>query len=192
MDLILSLVLVLVAGVIGFAFGRNSAPDQKKMSDMENLILEKDDQLKSYQNKVTTHFDKSAQLFDKVTQDYQSLYQHMASSSQELIGAQPFKPALENKGTELPPKTSEEPEPSLADTFNNESLYNAHDYRNQEQQQANKENTASDNGSADIIELKQAKDELDEKEKKERPLDYAIKKEGEINHNSLEIKPKSS
>jgi len=181
MEWLVAIAIAAVAAFIAYNFGKSQAPAQRKINELENLVLEKDAELQKYKTQVSSHFEKTADMFGKVTAEYQALYQHMANSSLELSGAQPFKNALENQSYEAPPPPQLETEFNGEDTFSNESLYKAHEYRNQREETVETETQKEDN-SADIIHLDK------KKESSSGPaLDYAIKERGVINHNSLNM-----
>ncbi|WP_144391457.1 ZapG family protein [Pleionea sediminis] len=189
MEWIAGLLILAATAAIAYTFGKNQAPAQQKIDELENVIIEKDTELQQYRQRVSYHFEKTAQLFGKVTENYQELYQHMAQSSEHLIGAQPFKNAMEHK-----PTTPEiENEFRGEDTFSSEQYYHAHDYRNQEKKSSESENEEP-TAKAEIPqeELAENADNVIQLGKQgeqtgERPLDYAVKEKGVINHNSLNM-----
>ncbi|NVJ49288.1 MAG: DUF1043 family protein [Gammaproteobacteria bacterium] len=180
------IVLIAIAGAAGVAFqlGKRQSPSQRKIEELENLVVEKDRELQNYQAKVNHHFEKSADLFSRVTNNYQELYQYMAKSSEMLGGAPVFKNALENQSTAHFSQIPNNPEAPFngEDTFSNESLYRAHEYRNEPEEIEPEETVAEEEASADIIHLDKQKET-----KGEPPLDYAVKEKGVINHNSLNM-----
>ncbi len=185
MEWVAVVLLMAITGVVAFLIGKNRAPEHTKVTELENLIVEKDAEIQQYRERVSKHFEQTANLFGKVTQEYQALYQHMANSSQALIGAQPFKAALENSSA--PPEL--ESDFKGEDTFSNESFYKAHEYRNQdvsdevEQEDEPVKEEIKPETTADIIHLDKAKDESSSGP----ALDYAVKEKGVINHNSLNM-----
>ncbi|NVJ61415.1 MAG: DUF1043 family protein [Gammaproteobacteria bacterium] len=179
------ILLIVFVGATAFAYsaGKKQSPAQQKIDELESVIVEKESQLQSYQQKINHHFERSANLFSKVTDDYEKLYQYMAQSSESLGNAQVFKRALENKPSIAVP-TSEPEEFNGEDTFSDENLYRAHDYRNQET--IDEEESKEESSTADIIQLEDKKPSSESK-KGQAPLDYAIKENGVINHNSLNM-----
>lgn len=190
MEWIAGLAIIVATAAIAYTIGKNQAPSKRKIDELENLVVEKDSELQQYRQKVNHHFEKTANLFGKVTEDYQALYQFMAQSSEHLVGAQPFKNAMEHKPSTEQIDTDFKGE----DTFSTEQFYRAHEYRNQDEAEANAEVTEKQQDdavreatkdakehSADIIHLDKSNDSED------RPLDYAIKEKGVINHNSLNM-----
>ncbi len=190
MEWIAGLAIIVATAVIAYTMGKNQAPSKRKIDELENLVVEKDNELQQYRQKVNHHFEKTANLFGKVTEDYQALYQFMAQSSEHLVGAQPFKNAMEHK-----PATGQiETEFKGEDTFSSEQFYRAHEYRNRDESDNTSESVDKEHDdtvreaqkdskeySADIIHLDKSN------ESEDRPLDYAIKEKGVINHNSLNM-----
>ncbi|WMS87126.1 ZapG family protein [Pleionea litopenaei] len=187
MEWLIGLVVVGVTAAVAYSIGKRQAPSHKKIEQLENLVVEKDRELQNFQAKVNHHFETSADLFTRVTNDYQELYNYMAKSSAHLGGSQAFKNALENQSQQqyLHAHAHMDDEFKGEDTFSNESFYHAHEYRNsddtKEEEEATKIDVESDN-SADIIHLDKQKEKSGEP-----PLDYAVKEKGVINHNSLNM-----
>ncbi|MCO7224022.1 YhcB family protein [Pleionea sp. CnH1-48] len=177
MEWLVTLVLVALAATIGYLVGQRRSPDQEKFKQLENLVLEKEAESEEYKEKVAAHFEKSSELFSKVTNDYQALYEHMAKTSQQLSKQKTFKPALEANTADTGLTHESHKEDTSSAAFNTDTFYNAHEYRNQDEQEPEE---TPNQASADIIQLDAAREDS------EQPLDYAIKAKGVINHNSLE------
>jgi hypothetical protein len=186
MEWIVGLIVVAVTAVVFYQLGKNQSPAQQKIEELESAVVHKDAELQRYKQQVTEHFQQTAHLFGKVTQDYQALYQHMANSSQSLVGAQPFKAALENQNLTssidaLYHKSATTESFHGEDTFSNEHLYRAHEYRNRPEE-ASTDTSDSDDSSDNVIHLDKNKES-----DAAPPLDYAVKEKGVINHNSLNM-----
>ncbi len=173
---IISLVLIAISAAVAYTFGKRSSPAQQQINELESIVLEKEAELQQYKKQVTSHFEQSAKLFGKVTEEYQALYHFMANSSQSLAGEQPFKTALPQSDTK-----AIEGSFKGSDTFSDEQYYHAHDYRikNEEEQKPS--------ASADVVQLKKSKEEKVDDDSDHPALDYAIKEKGVINHNSLNM-----
>ena len=182
MEILLSIGII-VAAAAGFFFGRNYSSSEVEKNRLEQELKEKSAELDAFHNKVNSHFEKTAELFNHVSDSYQSLYDHMAKSSTQLCATQTFQSL---------PKTNEErsrdaaesailtpPSSKQDEVFDADHLYNAHDYRNKEESKETNESDINDNK---VVEIASAKDDSNA-----QALDYAIKKEGVINHNSLDI-----
>jgi len=183
---ILSAIGIIVAAVAGFLFGKKHSSSEVEKNRLEKELKEKSAELETFHSKVNTHFEKTAELFNHVSDSYQSLYDHMAKSSTQLCASQTFQ---------VLPKTSESPQDEVpAATLSQDSaeksedeklfdadhLYQAHEYRNQATEEDKPEDVKfSDNK---VVEIATAKDNQDA-----QALDYAIKEKGVINHNSLDI-----
>lgn len=179
MEVFLVISGLLIGAAAGFYFGRSSSSETKEKGRLEAELREKQAELEGFRTKVNSHFEKTADLFNQVSDSYQSLYDHMAHSSNHLCASPTFqslpKSATANSETLPNPVHSTDKE----NLFDANNLYNAHDYRNQSQE---KEIDTPDIEANDkVVDIESVKEE-----KKMPPLDYAIKEEGTINHNSLE------
>ena len=180
MEVVSIIIGIVIAGAVGFLAGRNFSSEAKDKARLEQEVQEKQAELDAFRNKVTSHFEKTADLFNQVSDSYQSLYDHIAKSSNQLCAAPSFQ--------SLPKKEQEKIEPNKAtikrekkdeNLFDANKLYNAHDYRNHEE--ANEE-TSEKIEDDKVVQFEAAKDD-----KSQPALDYAIKDKGVINHNSLDI-----
>jgi len=183
---ILSAIGIIVAAVVGFLFGKKHSSSEVEKKRLEQELKEKTAELDTFHSKVNTHFEKTAELFNHVSDSYQSLYDHMAKSSTQLCASQTFQ-AL--------PKNSESPEgtdPTAtlsqasvnknedSELFDADHLYQAHEYRNHVAEELTDEKTKTTDNK--VVEIASAKENHDA-----QALDYAIKKKGVLNHNSLDI-----
>jgi len=180
---ILSALAIVIAAVAGFIFGKKFSTHEVEKNRLEKELKDKTAELEAYHSKVNTHFEKTAELFNHVSDSYQSLYDHMAKSSTQLCASQTFQSL---------PKANETDEETLGnpvlkqnsesgELFDANHLYKAHEYRNQE---IDEEETPSVEDAEDnkVVEITSLQDDDGEP-----ALDYAIKKNGVINHNSLDI-----
>ncbi len=185
MEYISVLIGIIAAAAFGFMFGRNFSSGEQEKSRLEAELKEKHEELEAFRSKVTHHFEKTADLFNHVSDSYQSLYDHMASGSSQLCATPTFQALPQGEGDAIdstinPAHKTNQDEANL---FDAKSLYNAHDYRNQaeeEEQESVEEPVITD--TADIVDLEAAKED-----RNEPALDYAVKKDGVINHNSLDV-----
>jgi uncharacterized membrane-anchored protein YhcB (DUF1043 family) len=183
MEILLS-IGILVAAAAGFYFGRNYSTSELEKNRLQQQLNEKSAELDAFHNKVNSHFEKTAELFNHVSDSYQSLYDHMAKSSTQLCATQTFQSLPKNAAEQAksdhespiltPPSSKQE------GVFDADHLYNAHDYRNQEEQNASEEEVVADDNK--VVEIGSAKEDTSA-----QALDYAIKEDGVINHNSLDI-----
>lgn len=80
--------------VFGYFFSRSSGVDptpRLKAMEVESKALEaKLEEAKAekeaYQAEVSEHFGKTAELFNRMTNDYRDVYEHLAASSDKLCG----------------------------------------------------------------------------------------------------------
>lgn len=188
MEIFSAILGVIIAAGAGFYFGRNNSPDSKEKTRLETELKQRTDELEAFQNKVTNHFEKTASLFNQVSDSYQSLYDHMAKSSSQLCTSQSFRSLPKSsKNRKTSASLGESVSGGEKQVFNADALYNAYDYRNK---QEDLEAMDIDKAILDAPIKKSNKvvDIESAKEDKNAPaLDYAIKDKGVINHNSLNI-----
>lgn len=184
MEAFLTLLGIMAAAAVGFYFGRNHSSDAKEKKRMESELKEKKEELEAFRNKVTNHFEKTANLFNQVSDSYQSLYEHMATSSNQLCAKPPFQPLPQQVDRKEETTLSPENKTNINETdiFDADNLYNAHDYRNHQRTSDVKSGEVKSTDNDKVVNFESAKDE-----NKEPALDYAIKEKGIVNHNSLNI-----
>jgi len=187
---ILAVVGIIVAAVVGFLFGQKNSSSELEKNRLTQQLKEKNSELEAFHSKVNTHFEKTADLFNHVSDSYQSLYDHMAKSSNQLCASQTFQVLPKNSDPQIEtsadsirkqPINDNESSDSL---FNPDQLYQAHEYRNHEakddEQQVEDEVKPAEDSN--VVKIAKAKEEQDA-----QALDYAIKAKGVINHNSLDV-----
>ncbi|WP_444995037.1 YhcB family protein [Aliikangiella sp. IMCC44359] len=183
MEIILISIAIIVAAGAGFYFGKNFSNNAQEKNRIESELKEKQQELDAFRNKVTSHFEKTANLFNQVSDSYQSLYDHIATSSNQLCSTQTFQSLPKNNeesALESQPLPVHKTNTDSTNMFDANRLYNAHDYRNQEQETSPKDNNID---STKVVDIESAKE--DKSPPAEPALDYAIKADGVINHNSL-------
>jgi len=79
---------VLVGYFMGRSKGDTSAP---KVQELEESIAQANQEMQDYRGQVTGHFEKTANLFNQLTNDYREVYEHLANSSEQLCGDQVAK-----------------------------------------------------------------------------------------------------
>jgi uncharacterized protein len=78
------LLLVAAALALGFSVGRLWPGSAAKMTELQRERDAAREDLQSYRDDVSGHFERTAELFDKVTADYRGLYEHLALSARQL------------------------------------------------------------------------------------------------------------
>lgn len=87
--------------IIFFAFGLGSGffiayltiKHDGRVKELEDELSKVQVDHTKYRGKVSQHFEKTAELFEDMTERYRAVYQHMASSAQTLCEERP--PALQ-------------------------------------------------------------------------------------------------
>jgi uncharacterized protein len=78
------LLVVAVGVALGFSAGRLWPGTSAKITELERERDAAREDLNTYREEVGTHFEKTAELFDKVTADYRGLYEHLAIGARQL------------------------------------------------------------------------------------------------------------
>lgn len=73
-----------VAGMFYANLGKNTSTTRVK--DIEEHLAESQQQLKDYQQEVTAHFSKTAELVRELNQSYRDVHTHLAQGAQNLAG----------------------------------------------------------------------------------------------------------
>lgn len=89
MGTILWLCLVAAGIAIGVAIGRFWPLDALRTKTLEAERDAARQDLVGYREQVSDHFKRTGELFDRITADYRSLYEHLASGASELCDAPP-------------------------------------------------------------------------------------------------------
>jgi hypothetical protein len=71
-------------GIIGAIVYRNLAPGKKKTDDLKAELDAARLEMETYKTSVNSHFDKTAELVNELTQDYVKVYKHLAEGAQVL------------------------------------------------------------------------------------------------------------
>lgn len=83
---LIGLVVGIIIGALAMRFGNRKLRQQKTLQD--ELEKSKTD-LDQYRRELVNHFARSAELLDNMAKDYRQLYQHMATSSNNLLPDMP-------------------------------------------------------------------------------------------------------
>ena len=187
MDLLIAFGII-AAGAAGFIFGKKFSGSEVERAKLEQQLSEKTEELNAFHSKVNSHFEKTAELFNHVSDSYQSLYDHMATSSTQLCASQTFQSLPKSSTEQLSADSTSVNSGSFEsgkseEVFDATQLYNAHSYRNQQAENDPEEEKIDD---PKVVEIASAKGEA-ATDADAQALDYAIKKKGVINHNSLDM-----
>ena len=71
---------ILIGILVGY-FLRSPGPS---LTEVQNELDKTRKELEGYRSKVTEHFAKTADLVNDLTKNYKAVYEHLASSSQQL------------------------------------------------------------------------------------------------------------
>lgn len=88
----IALASLAVGLVIGTLVGRTLSGATKQRRTLTEELRKKDDELKTYQHKVTEHFITTSELVNNLTHSYKEVHQHLADSAMTLTN-----PEISNK-----------------------------------------------------------------------------------------------
>lgn len=83
MSPVLSIILILAAATAGFFIGRWHGLSTGS-KELTNELESKDKELNDLKQGVNQHFDETARLFSNLTEEYKTLYQHLATGATTL------------------------------------------------------------------------------------------------------------
>lgn len=84
MSLLLALLLATLTLAVGFFLGRQLAPGKSEAGDLRNKLAAAEKALSDYRHDVNQHFQQTAHMVGRLTENYRGLYQHLAVGAQEL------------------------------------------------------------------------------------------------------------
>jgi uncharacterized membrane-anchored protein YhcB (DUF1043 family) len=192
---VLAVLGILVAAAAGFYFGRNNSGNAQDLARLESDLKSKQEELDAFRAKVSNHFETTANLFNQVSDSYQSLYDHMATSSNQLCSTPSFQSLPKSKASSKASDDDSEPSNSQLhktntdanDMFDANKLYNAHGYRTSAAEPIETKPEEGAIGFPPPADNKVVDIETAKEDKAEPALDYAIKDKGVVNHNSLNM-----
>jgi uncharacterized membrane-anchored protein YhcB (DUF1043 family) len=85
MPWIFGLVGLLVGAILGIIISRIKTPQYKKQQLMKKELESAKFKLEQQRQELSDHFSHAAELLDVLGKDYTKLYQHMATTSAELL-----------------------------------------------------------------------------------------------------------
>ncbi|MDH5693577.1 MAG: YhcB family protein [Gammaproteobacteria bacterium] len=115
MTWLIALLAAAIGGGAGFYFGQQKSSSRKELDTLrEELEATKKDH-SQYRQDVSQHFEKTSELFTQMTQDYRSIYEHLATGAQALCfnGERPKqvefpeRPLFESSGHSATPESKE-------------------------------------------------------------------------------------
>ena len=90
--LTIALASLAIGLVIGTFVGRTLSGATRQRRTLTDELRKKDDELKTYQHKVTEHFITTSELVNNLTHSYKEVHQHLAASAMTLTN-----PEISNK-----------------------------------------------------------------------------------------------
>jgi hypothetical protein len=86
---LITLLAAIISGAIGFVVGRKKAPGgeaevKKLIGEYEEQLLQKQNEINTYQQMVHEHYDKTAGLFKDMAGSYKNLFDHLSTGYEQL------------------------------------------------------------------------------------------------------------
>ncbi|MGA7801410.1 MAG: DUF1043 family protein [Gammaproteobacteria bacterium] len=97
------------AGVLAFWLFR---PKDRRARQLETELDKTREDLENYRADVTRHFQRTSQVFEELTENYKTLYTHLAAGAGELCGDQNRPPQLDIPENRLLAERNEAPQPT--------------------------------------------------------------------------------
>jgi len=92
-----NLIYILVAGVLGLLLGMLLMQLLHKQSTSTTDVKAVQEKLDSYQLEVETHFSKTADLIDNLTDSYKQVFEHLSDSAENLLTDEQIQHQLSNR-----------------------------------------------------------------------------------------------
>lgn len=80
---------LVVGGLLGMLFGRNSTAGSQQARDLEKRVDELSRDKKAYENRVTEHFAETAERLNALTDMYRDIHEHLAEGASTLAVGKP-------------------------------------------------------------------------------------------------------
>lgn len=94
--LILACLFCFVLGaVLGFLLTRTLHPREQQRKELEQQLEKTRDELKQYQQAVTSHFLETSSKVNSLTESYRSLHEHLASGAMHLASPEISRQLIE-------------------------------------------------------------------------------------------------
>jgi hypothetical protein len=103
--IITALACTALGAIISTLVMRNSSQQQNNRELQEHL-QQAEGNLQGYQQEVSDHFTKTAELINNLTQDYKDVHEHLANSALKLSNTEVSRAFFESANSQLP--TSEQ------------------------------------------------------------------------------------
>ncbi|NRA82806.1 MAG: YhcB family protein [Gammaproteobacteria bacterium] len=146
MDWTISIVTFIIGALLGYFICKIQSNSDQPSEAQEAKNQQLQTELDQYKQDVEQHFSSSADLLNKMAQDYSKIYQHMAQSQQTLLpDSEPSIAPLfleETKDKSEQPSFSQRPiteEPTPPTAQPNDYVQGSHGIINQPQQSAKPE-----------------------------------------------------
>lgn len=84
MSILSALLLSALTLAVGFFLGRQSSSGKQEAGELRNKLAGAEKTLTDYRHDVNQHFQQTAHLLGRLTENHRTLYQHLAMGAHEL------------------------------------------------------------------------------------------------------------
>lgn len=109
MAIILLVVGLLVGGIIGYLMRSGDGKLQQKNDELKKELEEAGQNLTTYKQEVASHFLKTADLVNNMTDSYRTVHEHLAQGASTLCSEQLGVEQLDIRQTHLLDKAEDKP-----------------------------------------------------------------------------------
>ncbi len=88
---------IIIAGIIGAAIGAVAMFVLKGKQPADQSVQAVEEKLNQYQQDVESHFAKTADLIDNLTNSYKEVFEHLSDSAENLLTEEQIKNQLVNR-----------------------------------------------------------------------------------------------
>lgn len=116
---VIAIAALIVGALLGFLFGRNGSNGSREVKLAEELDRTQHE-LAKYRDEVNQHFSVTADLVNDLTNQYQKVHQHLASSASVLCRDEKLVASLQKQAGIEQKSAATDPQPDsseAADTF---------------------------------------------------------------------------
>ncbi len=88
---------LIIAGIIGVVVGAVLMYVMKGKQPADQSVKAVEEKLNNYQQEVESHFAKTADLIDNLTNSYKEVFEHLSDSAESLLTEEQIKNQLINR-----------------------------------------------------------------------------------------------
>ncbi len=105
--MLVEIAIGVIAVIIGFFIGRFSSGEGKEKKVNQQRLEKAEQALAEYRESVTAHFQGTAQLIERMNENYREVYHHLAQGAQQLTDCETTLQVVQ------PPNITQQPAAAL-------------------------------------------------------------------------------